>query len=125
MAIKVRKGTKLDPNKDGYYTMTGDTPEDVQKLKGSLIAQQIKKQGKASIDKQQEAQRHGEEVMYPNGLKLRLPTDVPFSGATSQAEDAITYMRRNLVKGPPSVRTHYQMGARISRGRVVRDREAG
>lgn len=118
MAIRVRKGTRDDPSKEGYVTYSGDGPEDFQRMKGGELHKQIKRQGRENIEKQAEDQRQGEDVRYANGTKLRLPTRA--------AEDAIRYMRRRLPKGPPATRFTMNLGARIvtmpdGSKRIVRD----
>ena len=97
----MRQGTKTNPNKKRYYTLTADTREDVNKLRGSEIVRRIREQGVNSIEKQMKAQREGESVRYPNGMKLRLPID--------QAEGAVKYMERNVPGGPPAVRPSVQI----------------
>lgn len=115
MAIKIRQGTRDDPKKKGYYTIEGENREDVEKIRRSELMKQVRVQGAESVQRQNEAARHGEDVRYPGGRRMRLPIGM--------AEGAINYMKRNVPKGPPAVRTSFQMGAHIENGRVIRDGE--
>ena len=120
MAITVRPGTKLNPKKKGFHYIYADTPEDVQKMRGSDIVKAIREKGFKNLEKQKEEQRQGETVTYPGGRKLRMKT--------SQAEEAVRFMRRKLPKGPPPTTTRISLGAHIvtrkdGTKRVVRDYE--
>jgi hypothetical protein len=113
VAIRQFEGTEKEPGKKGYVTTVAETPEDCRKLRNSDLIRKTVEAGKENVAKQAEDQRLGEEVQYPNGKRLRLPT--------KQAEDAVAYMRRNVKGGPPRKRPTFQIGARIVDGKVVRD----
>lgn len=60
-----------------------------------------KEKAAANVQQQHEEQRQGEDVMYPNGQRMRLAPD--------HAENAINFMRRKVRSGPPATRPTFTM----------------
>ena len=104
--IKERMGTRDNPNKRGYFTITGDTPEDFKKIKGSQLLKKIHRQGQdAKLKRVATLVSEGREtVVFPSGKKAEYtPPEAEYARSTIRA----------LGKKVPATKITFQMGARI------------